>query len=94
MILDVSQEYLNDMSKYEYVQYMFNIIKDKYLYELNNSKTRHMFRNELSNLLGSDFIIKCDEENNTSEIIDSNSFICHVIYEDIFDKKCIEIIVN
>jgi hypothetical protein len=64
----------------EYVQVAYDLIKNKYSDGSNNEKRRNELKVDLFNILGIQYDIKCDEENNAPEIMDYNCIVAKIIY--------------
>lgn len=67
----------------------FSKIEDvvyRYIGEKNTPETRSKIKNDIENVLNvntaDSYIVKCDEENNSSDIVDDNSIVALVIRSD------------
>ena len=65
----------------EKIQKVYDEIKHKYSNGENNTKVRLLLKTELLFELGDDVEVKCDEENNSPDIIDFNCLVAKIVWD-------------
>ena len=64
----------------EKIQKVYNGIKYKHSNGENNSKVRLLLKTELLFELGDNIEVKCDEENNSPDILDFNCLVAKIVW--------------
>lgn len=65
----------------EKIQKVYDEIKHKYSNGENNTKVRLLLKTELLFELGDKFEVKCDEENNSPDILNFNCLVAKIVWD-------------
>ena len=65
----------------EKIQKVYDEIKHKYSNGENSTKVRLLLKTELLFELGDDVEVKCDEENNSSDILNFNCLVAKIVWD-------------